>query len=144
MTHNSDLAKGFVGLMGNVHAIGHAFHITSDEVLTWDQIYRLIGAAAGTEPDLVHVASEFIAAFNPDSLGSLIGDKAQCGIFDNSKIKAFVPGYVATVPFAEGMRESVQWFERHPERCTIDDAFNTLADRIVEANQSALREARPV
>jgi nucleoside-diphosphate-sugar epimerase len=142
MTHNTDLAKGFVGLMGNVRAIGHAFHITSDEVLTWDQIYRLIGAAAGAEPDLVHVASEFIAAFNPDALGSLIGDKANCGIFDNSKIKAFVPGYAATVPFAEGMRESVRWFERHPERCTIDEAFNTVADRIVKANQAALKAAR--
>jgi len=143
MTHNSDLAKGFVGLMGNVHAIGHAFHITSDEVLTWDQIYRLIGAAAETEPDIVHVASAFLAAFNPDSRGGLIGDKAQCAIFDNAKIKAFVPGYVATVPFAQGVRESVQWFERHPERCTIDEGFIALCERIVEANQAALRTARP-
>ena len=142
ITHNSDLAKGFVGLMGNVQAIGHAFHITSDEVLTWDQIYRLIGAAAGVEPDIVHVASEFIAAFDADYRGSLIGDKAQCGIFDNTKIKTFVPGYRATVPFADGVRESVRWFEQHPERCTIDEAFNTLCDRIVEANQSALRAAR--
>ncbi len=141
MTHNSDLAKGFVGLMGNIRAIGHAFHITSDEVLTWNQIYGLIGAAAGAPPDMVHVASEFIAAFNPEDLGNLIGDKAQCGVFDNAKIRSFVPGYVATVPFAEGIRESVQWFERHPERCTIDGAFNALSDRIIEAQQSGLRMA---
>ena len=142
MTHNSDLAKGFVGLMGNIRAIGHAFHITSDEVLTWDQIYGLIGAAAGARPDIVHVASDFIAAFDPEQKGSLIGDKAQCGVFDNSKIRAFVPGYAATVPFAQGMRESVQWFEKHPERCTIDDAFNTLCDRIIGAQTTALAAAR--
>ncbi len=143
MTHNSDFAKGFVGLMGNIHAIGHAFHITSDEVLTWNQIYGLIGAAAGAQPDLVHVSSDFIAAFDPDQRGSLIGDKAQCGVFDNSKIRAFVPGYTATIPFAQGVRESVQWFEKHPERCIIDDKFNALCDRIVGAHQTALASARP-
>jgi nucleoside-diphosphate-sugar epimerase len=142
MTHNSDLAKGFVGLMGNVRATGHAFHITSDEVLTWDQIYGLIGAAAGARPEIVHVTSDFIAAFSPDDLGSLLGDKAQCGVFDNSKIRRFVPGYVATVPFAEGIRESVRWFEKHPERCTIDEAFNALSDRIINAHQSGLAAAR--
>jgi nucleoside-diphosphate-sugar epimerase len=142
MTHNSDLAKGFVGLMGNIRAIGHAFHITSEEVLTWNQIYGLIGAAAGAAPDIIHVASDFLAAFNPEELGNLVGDKAQCGIFDNSKIRSFVPGYVATVPFSEGVRESVRWFEAHPERCTIDDAFNALSDRIIDAQQSALRMAK--
>jgi len=141
MTHNSDLARGFVGLMGNAHAIGHAFHITSDEVLTWNQIYGLIGEAAGARPELVHIASDLIAAFNPDDLGNLIGDKAQCGVFDNAKIKTFVPGYVATVPFAEGIRASVQWFEHHPDRCTIDTEFNTRCDRMIEANDAALRAA---
>jgi nucleoside-diphosphate-sugar epimerase len=141
MTHNSDLARGFVGLMGNVHAIGHPFHITSDEVLTWDQIYGLIGAAAGARPKIVHIASDFITAFNPEEGAGLIGDKAHCGIFDNSKIKTFVPGYVATVPFAEGIRESVRWFENHPERCTIDEAFNALSDRIIQAHQSGLAAA---
>ena len=110
-------------------------------MLTWDQIYGLIGAAAGAQPDIVHVASDFIAAFNHDDLGNLIGDKAQCGVFDNSKIRAFVPGYVATVPFAQGMRESVQWFERHPERCTIDDAFNAFCDRVIGAQNAALASA---
>jgi nucleoside-diphosphate-sugar epimerase len=141
MTHNSDLAKGFLGLMGNVRAIGHAFHITSDEVLAWNQIYGLIGAAAGAAPDIVHVTSDMIAAFNPEDLGNLTGDKAQCGIFDNSKIKSFVPGYVATVPFAEGVRESVRWFEKHPERCTIDDAFNAHSDRMIAAQEAGLRMA---
>jgi nucleoside-diphosphate-sugar epimerase len=138
MTHNSDLAKGFVGLMGNAHAIGHAFHITSDEVLTWDQIVKSIGAAAGAEPKIVHVASDFLAAVNPELLGSLIGDKSQCGVFDNSKIKAFVPGYLATTPFSEGVARSVAWFEAHPERCTIDDAFNERSDRVIAAQEKAL------
>jgi nucleoside-diphosphate-sugar epimerase len=142
VTHNSDLAKGFVGLMGNIQAIGHAFHITSDEVLTWNQIYSLIGAAVGAQPDVVHLASDFIVAFNPEDLGNLIGDKAQCGVFDNTKIRTFVPDYVATVPFAKGVRDSVRWFEKHPERCTIDDAFNSLCDRMIEANETALRLAR--
>jgi nucleoside-diphosphate-sugar epimerase len=142
MTHNSDLARGFVGLMGNVRAIGHAFHITSDEVLSWNQIYGLIGAAAGVVPEIVHVTSDMIAAFNPEDLGNLVGDKAQCAIFDNSKLKSFVPGYVATVPFAEGVRESVMWFEKHPERCTVDDAFNALSDRIIAAQEAGLQRAR--
>ncbi len=141
MTHNTDLAKGFVGLMGNIRAIGHAFHITSDEVLTWNQIYLLIGAAAGARPEIVHLSSDFIAAFNPEDLGNLTGDKAQCGVFDNAKIRSFVPGYVATVPFADGVRESLKWFEAHPERCTIDDAFNALCDRMIQANETALRAA---
>jgi hypothetical protein len=89
----------------------------------------------------MHVASDFLAAVNPEELGNLVGDKAQCGIFDNTKIRSFVPGYVATVPFSEGVRESVRWFEKHPERCTIDDAFNALSDRIITAQESALRAA---
>ena len=138
MTHNSDLAKGFVGLMGNMHAIGHAFHITSDEVLSWDQIVGAIGRAAGAEPKIVHVASDFLAAADPEALSGLLGDKSQCAVFDNSKIKAFVPGYVATTPFSEGIARSVRWFEAHPEICTIDDAFNDFSDRVIAAQEKAL------
>jgi len=142
LTHNSDFAKGFVGLMGNVHAIGHAFHITSDEVLTWNQVYEAIAAAAGVKPNLVHVASDLINAFSPEQGAGLIGDKANCGVFDNGKIKSFVPGYQATIPFADGIRESIQWFEKRPERCTIDVAFNELSERILAANDAGLRMAR--
>jgi len=141
ITHNSDFAKGFLGLMGNIHAVGHAFHITSDEAPTWDQIYRMIGAAAGVEPKLVHVSSEFISAFDPPSMGNLIGDKAQSALFDNSKIKRFVPGFVATVPFSVGIRWSVEWFEKHPERCTIDGPFNAVCDRIIAAYEAGLEMA---
>jgi nucleoside-diphosphate-sugar epimerase len=138
ITHNSDFAKGFVGLMGNIHAIGHAFHITSDEALTWDQIVRCVGAAAGAEPKIVHVASDFIAALYPDMGDGLIGDKSHTAIFDNSKIKSYVPGFVATTPFSEGIARSVRWFASRPERQTIDEEFNAKCDRIIEAQDAAL------
>jgi nucleoside-diphosphate-sugar epimerase len=144
MTHNTDFAKAFVGLLGNPRAVGHVFQITSDEALTWNQITESIGRAAGVEPRIVHIGSDFISAFDPDARGNLIGDKAQCAIFDNSKIKSFVPGFTATVPFSEGVRWSVEWFEKHPERCTIDEPWNKLADRIIEANETGLRLAKPV
>ncbi|MEK3724903.1 SDR family oxidoreductase [Paenibacillus sp. FSL H8-0034] len=136
MTHNTDFAKGFVGLLGNPTAIGHAFHITSDEVLDWNQITRSIGAAAGIKPDIANISSEFITAFSPDSVGGLLGDKAVSSVFDNSKIKRFVPGFVATVPFHEGIKRTVEWFEGHPEKCTVDTAWNELMDRIVEAHEA--------
>jgi len=138
MTHNTDFAKGFVGLLGNAQAIGEAYHITSDEVLTWDQIYLAIGSAAGVEPKLVHIASEFICAFNPDDVGNLLGDKAVSGVFDNAKIKLHVPQFQATVPFAEGIKRTVAWFEARPERCGIDDAWNEQTDRIIAAHAAAM------
>ncbi len=138
LTHNTDFAKGFVGLMGNIHAVGHAFHITSDEALSWNQVTNAIGHAAGAAPDIVHIASDFIAAASPPDRGSLVGDKANCALFDTTKIKTFVPGFTATVPFAEGIVESVRWFEKHPERCTVDDAFNALSERIIGANRAGL------
>ncbi|WP_067934333.1 SDR family oxidoreductase [Alicyclobacillus kakegawensis] len=133
MTHNTDFAKGFVGLLGNPQAIGHAFHITSDEVLTWDQIYEAIGKAAGVKPNLVHISSEFIAACCPQYTGGLLGDKAASLVFDNSKIKRFVPDYCATIPFAEGIRRTIAWFEAHPERCTVDEEWDREMDRIIAA-----------
>ncbi len=138
MTHNTDFAQGFVGLLGRSEAIGEAYHITSDEVLTWDQIYLAIGSAAGAEPNLVHIASEFICAFNPDDVGNLLGDKAVSGVFDNSKIKALVPDFKAEVPFAEGIKRTVAWFESRPERCGVDDAWNELTDRIIAAHRGAM------
>jgi nucleoside-diphosphate-sugar epimerase len=138
LTHNTDFARGFVGLMGNIRARGHAFHITSDEALSWNQITRAIGRAAGAEPEIVHIASDFIAAFSPSDRGGLVGDKANNTIFDTTKIKTFVPGFTATVPFADGIMESVRWFEKHPERCMVDEAFNALSEKIIGANQVGL------
>jgi nucleoside-diphosphate-sugar epimerase len=139
MTHNSDFAKGFVGLIGNGQAIGHAFHITSDEVLDWNQIYHAIGKAAGVEPHIVHIASDFITAVSPDDTGNLLGDKAVSGVFDNTKIKRFVPEFVATIPFQQGIARTLEWFEAHPEKQTVDQQWNDLMDRIIEANQAGLK-----
>lgn len=137
VTHARDFAKGFVGLIGNMCSIGHAFHITTDEVLTWNQIYEAIGAAIGVEPQIVHVPSDFIAAVEPWHRGNLHGDKAVSKVFDNSKIKRFVPGYVATIPFAEGIRETIAWFEADPARMRIVEDNNRLLDRIIRAYETA-------
>ncbi|GLX67964.1 SDR family oxidoreductase [Paenibacillus glycanilyticus] len=139
MTHNSDFAKGFVGLLGNPAAIGEAYHITSDEVLTWNQIYEAIGAAAGVQPNLVHISSDFLITYDPELEGGLLGDKAVSAVFDNSKIKKLVPEFTATVPFAEGIKRTVNWFEAHPERCGEDEAWNEQMDRIIAAHASGMK-----
>jgi len=93
-----------LGLIGNGQALGHAFHITSDEVLTWNQIYENIADALGVQANIVHIPSEFIARVDPDLGASLLGDKTWSVVFDNSKIKAFVPGFQAVIPFRDGGR----------------------------------------
>lgn len=137
ITHNSDFAKGIAGLFGNTDALGQAFHITSDEVLTWNQIYEAIADAAGVKADFVHISSEFIAAVSRDDIGNLLGDKAVSVVFDNSKIKSFVPGFKATIPFAEGVKESVRWFEAHPESCIVDKDWDILMDNIIAKYSNA-------
>ena len=141
ITHNTDFAKGFIGLLGNFKSIGHAFHITSDEVLMWDQIARFIGTAAGVEPDIVHVSSDFICRISPEYTGGLIGEKSVSMVFDNSKIKRFVPGFIATMPFAEGIRESIRWYEANLELCSIDEDFNHLSDRIIRGWEKGIEAA---
>ena len=138
LTHNSDFAKGLVGLLGHAQAEGHAFHITSDEVLTWDQIYREVGRAAGVEPRIIHIPSEFIAAYDPSMEGSLLGDKAVSVVFDNSKIKRFVPEFVATVPFARGIRDTLAWFDADPARQALDAEAAAGWERIIAAYEAAL------
>jgi len=138
ITHSRDFAKGFVGLMGNQRAIGHSFHITSDEVLSWNQIYQAVADAAGAELKAVHIASDFICQ-EADRLGqawmrgNLLGDKAVSAIFVNTKIKRFVPDYVATIPFKEGIKQTVEWFDKDPSRIRIDESNNHLMDSILKA-----------
>jgi nucleoside-diphosphate-sugar epimerase len=141
VTHNSDFAQGLVGLLGSSQAIGHAFHITSDEVLTWDQIYTLTARAAGVEPRIVHIASDFLGACLPDLIGSLTGDKSSSVVFDNSKIKRFVPGYCARVPFAEGVKRTIAWFDAAPERRIVDEQANAAWDKIIAAYENGLEDA---
>jgi nucleoside-diphosphate-sugar epimerase len=133
MTHHTDFAKAFVGLLGHPQAIGDSFHITSDEALTWNQIYHLLAAAAGVEARPVHVASSTIAAALPDFGPGLVGDKAHSVIFDNTKVKALVPDYVATVPFASGAREIVAWYDADPGRRTVNAAVDAAFDKLVAA-----------
>ncbi|HEX2997726.1 MAG TPA: SDR family oxidoreductase, partial [Anaerolineales bacterium] len=130
LTWNADFARGLVGLLGNEKAIGEAFQITSDEVLTWDQIHLEAYRALGLEPNIVHIASDLIARYDPASLGSLVGDKSNSVVFDNSKIKRFVHDYGCEVNWAVGLRRSLAWFEAHPEFQTVDQEMNLLWDRI--------------
>jgi nucleoside-diphosphate-sugar epimerase len=141
VTHNTDFAKGLVGLLGHAQAIGHAFHITSDEVLTWHQLFRIVGAAVGVEPKLVHIPSDFIIACVPEKEGTLIGDKSVSVVFDNSKIKRFVPGYCATTTFAEGVRQSLAWFNSDPSRKQIDHQVNATMDKLISAYEKGMSEA---
>ncbi|MEI9971520.1 MAG: SDR family oxidoreductase [Ignavibacteriota bacterium] len=140
ITHNSDFAKGLVGLLGHRQAIGHAFHITSDEVMCWDQFYRLTAEAAGVHAQIVHIPSDFLAACNPEKLGSLVGDKSVSVVFDNTKIKRFVPGYCATTPFREGIRRTIAWFDADPTRQVIDHAANARWDMLLAAWDRATGE----
>lgn len=131
LTHARDFAKGFVGLLGNPQAIGNAFHITSDEILTWNQIYKTIAECIDIEPEIVHISSELIEKLEPSLRGSLLGDKATSVIFDNSKIKRYVPGFNAVIPFNEGIKETIKWFESDPERMILKKDTNKMMDRII-------------
>ena len=143
MTWNEDFAVGFCGLMGMEKAVGEAFHITSDEVLSWNQIYREAGRAAGVEPEIVHVPSDLIAAHDPEAVGSLLGDKSHSLVFDNAKIKSFVPAFSPSVPWSEGVRRAVAWHEQEAWRREIDaDAdrlWDTILDRYAEIYPSSAR-----
>lgn len=130
LTHARDFARAFVGLLGNPKALGSPVHITSDESLTWDAITAALARALGVEPRIVHVASETIARELPDLGPGLLGDKAHSVVFDNSRVKSLVPGWVATIPFAEGAREIAEAHLENPSpriRPDLDDAFDRLA-----------------
>ncbi|HZL04607.1 MAG TPA: NAD-dependent epimerase/dehydratase family protein, partial [Coriobacteriia bacterium] len=133
VTHADDLAQGLLGLLGNERAVGEAFHITSDEVLTWNQIYQTIAEALGVEPRIVHVPTDFIARVAPERAGSLLGDKTWSVVFDNSKIKSFVPGFEARIPFETGIRRTVAWFGADATRGRVDETVNAEMDRILHA-----------
>ena len=131
LTWNTDFAKGLVGLLGNKKAIGEVFHITSDRALSWNQIYLEAYQALGQKPNLVHIPSDLIAAYDYEAVGSLIGDKSNSVVFDNSKIKRFVTEFNCEVEWAEGVRRSLAWFESHPQFQTIDLESDQLWDKII-------------
>jgi nucleoside-diphosphate-sugar epimerase len=131
LTHHTDFARGFVPLLGHPGTIGQAFHITSDEVLTWNQVFEIVGAAAGAQPRVVHVTSDAIFAADEEWGRSLLGDKAHSVIFDNAKVRALVPDYVATIPFAQGACEVVAWHDEDPARRVVDERVDALIDQLV-------------
>ena len=131
ITHASDFAKGLVGLLGNPAALGEAFHITSDEFLTWDTIMKMAGAALGVEPNIVHIPSEFIMKVLPDRGVNLLGDKAHSCIFDNSKIKRFVPSFVPEISYSEGVRRSIAWYKTRPELKVPNEQLNTDLEKLL-------------
>jgi nucleoside-diphosphate-sugar epimerase len=133
LTHHTDFARGFVGLLGNSHAIGEAVHITSDEWLTWNQIFELIATAAGTKARIVHVPSDVIAAYDPNWGAGLLGDKSHSMVFDNSKIKRLVPDFVCRIPFSRGAEEILAWYDADPARRKVNEEFNRTCDRILAA-----------
>jgi nucleoside-diphosphate-sugar epimerase len=131
LTHAHDFAKGFIGLLGNKSAIGEAVHITSDEVLDWNSIYQQTAAGLGLKANIVHVASDTICRLFPDHTGTLLGDKAVSALFDNSKIKRLVPNFKATIPYAEGIKETLAWFEADPARQIIDAETEAMLEHLV-------------
>jgi nucleoside-diphosphate-sugar epimerase len=134
MTHNSDFANGFIGLMGNIHAIGESVHITSDETVSWNQIYEAIANALGVKLHAVHVSSEFLAACSKeDYRGGLLGDKANSVVFDNSKLKRLVPDFVATTRFDQGIKQTVEYILAHPEYQKVDREFDIWCDKVIHA-----------
>jgi nucleoside-diphosphate-sugar epimerase len=133
LTHHRDFAKGFVGLLGHSHAIGQAFHITSDEWLTWNQIAEIVAQATGTTVRIVHIPSNVIAKANPEWGAGLLGDKTHSMIFDNAKIKRLVPDYAATIPFSRGAAEVMAWYDADPARQTVDKALDRQMDELIAA-----------
>ena len=143
MTHNSDFAKGFVGLIGNIHALGEAVHITSDETLTWDQIYLCIAQALNVPLKAVHVSSEFlVAASNYDFTGGLLGDKSVSVVFDNTKLKRLVPGFVATKRFDEGIKETIDYILSHAELQIEDKEFDCWCDTVIETLRASAEKIK--
>ena len=133
LTHSADFARGFVPLLGHPRTIGDAFHITSDDVLTWNQIAEALAAAAGVTARLVHVPSDAIAAADAAWGAGLLGDKAHSMVFDNSKLRSVVPGYRAEIPFEQGAREIVAWHDEDPARQQADARLDAVMDKLVAA-----------
>lgn len=140
MTHHRDFAVGLVGLLGNPQAIDQSFHITSDETLSWNQIYTIIAHAAGVEPQLVHVPSELIASYDPGWGASLLGDKAHSMIFDNTKIRQVVPNFRPQIPFWQGAQEILAWYSEEPTRQVVDAGNDQLQDHLIEG----MKRAKPL
>jgi len=138
LTHTDDFAKGFIGLLGNTHAIGEAIHITSDETVTWNQIYHATAEALGVELNPFYVSSAFLANCKPYNLEGLLGDKSHCVVFDNSKLKRLVPEFQATIRFDQGVKQIVDYILKYPEYQIEDPEFDNWCDRIIKETNLAI------
>ena len=136
VTHSDDFARGFIGLLGLTQTIGHAFHITSDEILSWNTIYRILAESLGQEAKIVHIASDFICKIEPSFTGTLLADKAESVIFDNTKIKTFVPSFKATIPFAIGIKRTLKWLDENPDRKFINPESTEKIERVLKKYHS--------
>ena len=141
LTFNTDFARGFVGLMGNRHAIGEAFQITGDETLTWDQVYQTVADALGKPLKAYHVAADFLAEtgkkYGYDYAGELLGDKSVSVVFDNRKLKRAVPNMKTTVPFHAGVQKALRYIAEHPECQREDPDFDAYCDKVIAALEKA-------
>ena len=139
LTHAADFAEGLVGLLGNPRAVGEVFHITSDDVYTWDQIYSIVAGALGVEPRIVHIPSEHILAGAPDWFWSelIIGDLSHSAVFDNSKVRSYVPGFTPRLTFPAAAADMIRWRDEHPEDCRPVAAADAIMDRLARGYHSA-------
>lgn len=142
-TYSSDFAKGFCGLMGNPHALGETVHITSDETVTWNQAYEIVGEALGVKPALVHIPTDFICAFDSSHMGYLLGDKSNSIVFDNSKIKRLVPGFCAEIRYDQGVRMCLDYLESHPDQWAEEPEFDAWCDRLIAKYFSVFADKKP-
>ena len=133
LTHHDDFARAFVPLLGHPRTLGDAFHITSDDVLTWNQIAQTLAAALGVTARLVHVPSDAIAAAEPDWGAGLLGDKAHSMVFDNTKLRRVVPGWHAVIPFEQGARQIADWYLADPARQVTDAGLDAVMDKLAAA-----------
>ena len=144
VTFNSDFATGYIGLMGNSHAIGEAFQITGDEILTWNQIYQTVADALGVELVPYYVSSEFLSEvgekYGFDFRGSLLGDKSVSVVFDNSKLKRLVPQMTTTIPFHKGARIALEYVLSHTDQYEEDPEFDAFCDKVIGALEAAKDE----
>jgi nucleoside-diphosphate-sugar epimerase len=141
LTHNTDFARGFFGLMGNAQAVGETFHITSDESITWNQIYRALADALGVKLQACYVPSKLLAANDKyDMTGNLLGDKASTVVFDNSKLKSVVPGFKAEMKYRDGVKLVVDYILKHEECQVPDPEFDLWCDHIVAMMQETSRK----
>lgn len=136
LTHSDDFAAGFCGLAGNPASIGHAFHLTSDENLTWNEIMTIFAHALGVEPNIVNIPSAFIEENWPKFKSSLFGDKAENLVFCTDKLKRFAPGFSAKIPFHQGIRRSIAWYNAHPETKIVDDIYNQETEALISMYRS--------